>query len=210
MDIEGEWFPKTINDLSNRSKLTDINIIMIMSILKKFNFKNIRHSIIDSLFTPIIFKIIENREYNLKKSQIEKFKAYFNNNDIVIIPIYYDDHWSLLIYIKKDNTIIHFDSAPISHHDYVHKLMCHIKLINIHIKHKKKLPIITQNGRWECGYNIIMYYVIFMTNYGLKDYINDIIEKIKISNIQLFIDTLQELMNYHHSIYKTRKDLYII
>lgn len=210
MDIEGDWFTKTINDLSNRSKLTDINIMTIMTIMKKFNFKDKRHYIIDPLFTPIIFKIIENREYNTKKSQIEKFKSYFNNNDIVVIPIYYSEHWSILIYVKKDDIIIHFDSSPIIHHDYIHKLMCHIKLINIHIKYKKKLPIITQRGPWECGYNIIMYYFLFMMNYGLKDYINDIIEKIKISNIQLFIDTLQDLIDYHYSIYQKRRDLYTI
>lgn len=190
-----EDYEITIFNISNSQQLTDSNILLTLTILKDYVFNEILHIIMDSQFVYNIINmdLTNNDQSNIKKKAL--FKSYFETNDILIIPLFYHNHWSLCIYIKNENTLLHFDSISKRHNTYIIKFIKRTKELNIHIKHYKKIPTINQDGIWECGYYILMYYYIFML---CNNSIGKVIEKIQMNQIKQFILSIKNLLTFHY------------
>ena len=190
-----------MNKPPTNRRLKDNDILMILNIFIK-NLTKTDCNIIDSCFTSIIYNVLDKNElYNKNlKTFIDKF---IECKEILVLPLFYKSHWSLAIFIKHLNILIYFDSIKNYHLTYIEKIGKYLKE-KLFIE-SYQIETINQNGYWECGYYLLMFFYLFLTIYNeFKPIDKKILLKlvqIKCSydkiNINTFIESLIQIIEYY-------------
>jgi len=148
--------------IEKKKKLNSDNIMDGIELIQKSKqIEDIQIITIDPSFQRLIY---ESLKPNTKKKrcsvkQFTLFNNYFQN-DLVVIPFHRIEHWSLIIYYKKYNLFLHFDSADI-HHSKFHSF---VKLCNTHFVNNAisfVFPTSKQLDSWSCGEYLILFYFAF-------------------------------------------------
>jgi Ulp1 family protease len=173
------------NSFKNSFKLNDIDILLFLYIFKEFYF-NYPNSFIDSQSTSIIDNIFKTKENKELKNQ-RKLNSYLNHFKgdqlFVTIPLFFQNHWSLAILIKKFNIILHFDSIQGYHKNSINQLVIYLLELGVEIKQLIFIKTPIQKGSWECGYYLLMFNYLFLLVYHERnddaENENDFIERIE-------------------------------
>jgi len=190
-----------MNEPPTNRKLKDNDILILLNIFIQ-NLTKSDCDIIDSCFTSIIFSLLEKNELNNKnlKIFIDKF---IECKEILVLPLFYHSHWSLAIFIKHLNVLIYFDSIKNYHYTFIKKICEYLKE-KLFIE-SYQIETINQNGYWECGYYLLMFFYLFLTIYNeFKSMDKKILLQLvqtKCSydkiNINLFIESLSQIIEYY-------------
>lgn len=197
--------------IEKRLNLIENDILLLLTIFtNNIMLDSYLNLIIDSQLTSIIYNIYIKNEYNNKNNnkKILYFKEYFNN-EIVTIPICFNYHWSIIIYIKELKLLFHIDSILNYHLKYFYKFIEIINCnLNIELNEIIILNSIKQKGTWECGYYLILFFYLFIKNYNNdnKNFLNQFkIDLLKEYDINLFINCLNQLLDLNFKIQKVSK-----
>lgn len=147
--------------LIHNKRLIDDDILILLQLFVE------KSTIVDSQLTSLIMNNYINNKEN-KKGTLDAFLTYFKSNDIIIIPLFYKSHWSLILYIKLYDTILYFDSITNYHKSYVNKFYEFLITQSIIINNKTNIDTVSQNSDWECGYYVIIYVNIATRLYQYK------------------------------------------
>jgi hypothetical protein len=155
--------------LINNQRLFDDDILIILqSFIKLHN--NIRIGLIDSQLSALIMNNYLNDKETNKKT-LDYFLKYFSYKyDIVTIPLFYRSHWSLVLYIRLYDYLLYLDSNNNYHKFYFNNLCEMLYKQNININYKIHIDSVIQEGDWECGYYIIMFFHLCLRIYTQKQY----------------------------------------
>lgn len=179
-----ECIIKRINYYDNE-QVDDDTVYNILTLFIN-HFKIASGNILDSQLITQYMKISPDIEYlsHEEEKKLNKMKSYFRHSSqtnyvFTLIPIYYNHHWSLLIYFNQVRLFYHFDSLKGYHSQYMTDFL--IKLGTHHIlkivkSHKDDTDYdkiiypecINQEYGYECGYYIMMYaysFIICYSNY---------------------------------------------
>src|SRR4029079_14219089 len=142
-------------------KLNDNDILMLLQLFHKIHgssSNNIKIGLIDSQLSKIIMNdYLNNKETNVKT--LQTFLNYFSYNyDIITIPLCSNSHWSLVLYIKLYDNLFYIDPFNKYHQNYINKFYEMLIKQNITIKNMINIKTINQEGDWECGYYVIMFF----------------------------------------------------
>ena len=94
---------------------------------------------------------------------------------LVIVPLNYSVHWSLLVYFAHSDRWYHYDSIPgSSHRSYAKRFLdiCHTggilhgNLTRAHTQIDDTPVISVQQEGWECGTYMLMYVMELVRNYS--------------------------------------------
>ena len=188
------------NSLKNSLKLNDIDILLFLYIFKEFYF-NYPNTFIDSQSTTIIVNIFTTKENKELKHQ-KKLNSYLNHFKgdelFVTIPLFYQSHWSLAIFIKKFNIILHFDSIKGYHTNFINQLVIYL---GFEIKQLIFIKTPIQKGSWECGYYLLMFNYLFLLVYHETD--NDDNENDFIKRIEDKLTQYQQINGFKETLLKT-------
>jgi hypothetical protein len=192
---------RIINESTTDRRLKDNDILMILNIFIT-NLTKTNCIIIDSCFTPIIFNLLEKNEYDNRnlKIFIDNFKEC---KEILVLPLFYQNHWSLSIFIKHLNCLICFDSINNYHFSFIEKISEYLNE-KLFIK-TYQIETIIQKGYWECGYYLLMFFYLFLTIYDHHKTIDQkiLLKLIEIKclydkiNIDTFILSLIKIIDYY-------------
>ena len=84
--------------------------------------------------------------------------------EVLLVPIYYSNHWSLLYYRSSTGAWHHMDSLAPYHQHYVKEAMerldkeGYLLSPNKEVLHFKRMP--RQPQGWECGIYLLLYMLI--------------------------------------------------
>jgi len=190
-----------LDESPNIRRLKDNNILMLLNIF----ITNLTKSdcvIIDSCFTSIIFNLLYKNEYNNRNLKIF-IDNFIECKELLVLPLFYNLHWSLAIFIKSYNILIYFDSIKNYHFTFIEKISDYLKE-NLFIK-IYKIETINQKGYWECGYYLLMFFYLFLTIYNefksidKKKLLNLIQIKCSYEKIDIntFIESLLQIIEYY-------------
>jgi len=209
MNIIFDYFTKeNINDCKNiikqSNKLTDNDILLFLTIFKEFYF-TYPNQIIDPQFSNIIFRLFEKKEHkkDYNKKKIDTFLLNFNGDEIfVTIPLFYQSHWSLAIFIKQYKILIHFDSIENYHKNYLEKILCYLVKMKIDIDKLSYINTPFQEGSWQCGYYLLMFNYLFLRVYHER--INNKEDEFEfIKRIQVKLEKYKNIINFKNTLEKT-------
>lgn len=91
------------------------------------------------------------------------------------MPLWYEEHWSLLVYLPEANQWLHCDSLPGDggrHKRYVVHLQKHLHQLNLFdMTHAQCLfyeNLPRQNNPFECGQYVLFYLFVILKNAHLR------------------------------------------
>lgn len=191
------------NSLKKSLKLNDIDILLFLYIFKEFYF-NYPNTFIDSQSTSIIvniFTIKENKELKYQR-RLNSYLNHFKGDELfVTIPLFFQNHWSLAIFIKKFNIILHFDSIKDYHKNFINQILTYLLELGIEIKQLIFIKTPIQKGSWECGYYLLMFNYLFLLVYHEKN--DDYNENDFIKRIEDKLTQYQQIIGFKETLLKT-------
>lgn len=191
------------NSLKKSLKLNDIDILLFLYIFKEFYF-NYPNTFIDSQSTSIIvniFTIKENKELKYQR-RLNSYLNHFKGDELfVTIPLFFQNHWSLAIFIKKFNIILHFDSIKDYHKNFINLILTYLLELGIEIKQLIFIKTPIQKGSWECGYYLLMFNYLFLLVYHEKN--DDYNENDFIKRIEDKLTQYQQIIGFKETLLKT-------
>jgi hypothetical protein len=115
------------------------------------------------------------------------------DKDIILIPICYHLHWSLIIHKTKENQWYHIDSMGQYHKRYAEAILKELTGgRRVTAYHRIASP--NQRGSTECGFYTLFYMLIVITHPDSPEQWALDVSNVREENRLIFIQTLQQLL----------------
>lgn len=143
----------------NKTRLDDQNMLDVWSALNR----GIRIPIIDSTWTT---QLLGNPNQERQREYLERIRVVItgvtdnSQSPLILFPLFEDEHWSLLVLIRRTSTLFHYfhiDSSQPNHTAYCASLLDRIRPLltgtGLFVLPK---DVSQQAGDWECGHFVLM------------------------------------------------------
>lgn len=135
------------------------------------NYLSVQKNLVDIVDSGFLSLIIDNPVQQVSERNISVMKRYIEGTRLLLLPVFHQDHWSLLAYLPEAKQWLSCDSLGNLHEKRIIQIIAQFHILGIvpHDNHKyiPLSPILpNQYSNYECGTYIVFY--AFVLVYAMK------------------------------------------
>jgi hypothetical protein len=157
-----------------------------------------------SLIDPTLLNLNFNYSPHTSRKNLESLRREISlATKIMLMPLWYEEHWSLMIYLPSLNQWLHCDSLTGRHRRYVTHLQKHLHQLNLcdmtNIQCLSYESLSQENNPYECGQLVLFYIFVILKNahLSMKEFLIRIQIELSIlceSNREIFLSHLENIL----------------
>ena len=175
------------NQLYKRERWNADTIMNILHLLIEKE-PSLEKTLVDVVDSGFLCRVADSE--HVPQHSVEVMRKYLRETKLLLLPVFAQEHWSLLVYLGEGKTWYHCDSLGQMHSERVSFILARLHLLGIYDgldQEQRRVsfhPLLKkQEGHDECGTYLAMYAMSFISNIRLFE------GKVPLEEFQLLLES---------------------